>query len=295
MVKASTIYRTMTIIAAVVFTFGALAQGAWSQSPSKNLILVKGIIVGGGLIEKWGKEFQGSATPGRSVLFQPCMNDEALQAIIDGQASMALTARKMTPEEDRRASEKGVKLVGQLVGYAGPAVITCTRNPVNELTVDQVSQIFGGRCASWKQVGGPDEPIRVLVKNPGASEAAKMFRKFVLRGETFSPHGVILSSFATTAHIVSRAKDLPVGFMPSSVLDTWLQVHKHGDIKVLALKKVADAPGVMPSLKTFQDHSYPVSVVLYLYWNQATTNPASRAFAEFCAGKGAKALSSSER
>lgn len=50
------------------------------------------------------------------------------------------------------------------------AVITHSTNPVADLSTEQLRGVFGGAIANWKQLGGPDEPIIVVVpgKNTGA-------------------------------------------------------------------------------------------------------------------------------
>ena len=42
------------------------------------------------------------------------------------------------------------------------AIITGTRNKINELSLEELAKIFTGDFARWSEVGGPDEPIIVL-------------------------------------------------------------------------------------------------------------------------------------
>src|SRR6185437_2369141 len=55
--------------------------------------------------------------------------------------------------------------------------VTCVTN----LSTDQMTQIWTGAVTNWKDVGGPDEPI-VLVLRPASSGTRATFKKIVLGG-----------------------------------------------------------------------------------------------------------------
>lgn len=43
-------------------------------------------------------------------------------------------------------------------------ILTNKRNPVRNLSVKQVQQLFSGKLTNWKQVGGRDEPVVVVTR-----------------------------------------------------------------------------------------------------------------------------------
>lgn len=62
------------------------------------------------------------------------------------------------------------------------AVIINAQCPIEGLNKNQMRGIFAGRIKNWKEVGGPDEPITVIV--PGENTAAhKNFHRMAMEGE----------------------------------------------------------------------------------------------------------------
>ena len=87
--------------------------------------------------------------------------DATFSALIDKSADIALTTRRITAAEDQLAKSKGLELTGRVIGHGGIVIITAARNPLNELTVEQVQKIFTGKYSNWNELGGTDEPITV--------------------------------------------------------------------------------------------------------------------------------------
>ncbi|MDO5853364.1 MAG: substrate-binding domain-containing protein [Thermoplasmata archaeon] len=58
-------------------------------------------------------------------------------------------------------------LVDHTIGHDGVAVV-CNIEGVSNLTLEQVAKIFSGEYTNWSQVGGPDETIRVIIREDGS-------------------------------------------------------------------------------------------------------------------------------
>jgi phosphate transport system substrate-binding protein len=84
------------------------------------------------------------------------------------------------------------------------AVIISSRCPVESLTIEQLRGVFGGGITNWKEVGGPDEPIVVIV--PGEETAAyKNFRSMAMEGRE-----IIYSLMsARSTMVINAAKNIP--------------------------------------------------------------------------------------
>lgn len=102
----------------------------------------------------------------------------ATRGIVDvaaGKADMGGSCRHIL----LRKEEGGVKLVP--VGWDALAVITNKSNPVGNLTLEQVKQIFSGLIINWKQVGGPDREIQVIARRGRISGVGRMARELVFK------------------------------------------------------------------------------------------------------------------
>jgi len=88
--------------------------------------------------------------------------DVGIAALTKGTIDVAAATRDFYPEELRKFVAKyGHEPVATLIGYEGVSIYLHPRNRVHELSIEQLGDIFSGKIASWKEVGGDDAPIHV--------------------------------------------------------------------------------------------------------------------------------------
>ena len=83
----------------------------------------------------------------------------AYKNIITGKADVALIARKPSQKELKLATENGVELVATPAARDGFVFMTHYNNPVDNLTADQITDIYTGKITNWKAVGGTERKI----------------------------------------------------------------------------------------------------------------------------------------
>ena len=98
--------------------------------------------------------------------------DDGMEALIEGEADVAMASRKITVHESEAAKLKGLQLDEHLVGYGGIVIVTCKQNPVNELSIDQVRKILTGEIVNWKDINGKDQAIIVFKSGEKSSRHA---------------------------------------------------------------------------------------------------------------------------
>ncbi len=141
------------------------------------------------------------------------------------------------------------------------AVIVNPSNPVNQLTLQQISDIYSGKYTNWSQVGGDDRPI-VRLSREVNSGTHVYFRDEVIRlGDKnnktlFATNTLLLPS---SEGIVSEVRQNPnaigydgLGYVPA-------------DLKVIAVAVDASGPYVLPSAETANNKTYPIARDLYMY------------------------------
>jgi len=102
-----------------------------------------------------------------------------IEDIASGKADMGGTCRHML----LRPEERGVKLVA--VGWDALTIITHRSNPVENLTVKQIQDIFSGKVTNWSQVGGPNQAIKVLETESKISGVGRMVRELLFKNPEF--------------------------------------------------------------------------------------------------------------
>jgi phosphate transport system substrate-binding protein len=184
-----------------------------------------------------------------------------IAALINGTVDMANASRQIKPEERAQAEANGVQPVEFVVAGDAIAVVVHPSNPVDRLTIPQLSDVFSGKIINWREVGGEDRPI-VLLSRESNSGTHVFFLEHVVRQEQednhtlFSPDTLLMpSSEGISAEI--RQNPNAVGYDGLGYVTP--------DQKVVAVASTSDGPYVMPTVETVKSGSYPIARNLYIY------------------------------
>jgi phosphate transport system substrate-binding protein len=150
-----------------------------------------------------------------------------------------------------RPTEYKVALDGLSV-YVGP------ENPVKELTVAQVGDIFTGKITNWKEIGGPDAPITVYSRE-NSSGTYEFFKEHILKGQDFVASAQTMPGTAAIVQAVVKDKN-GIGYGGAAY---------GGSCKLLAIKKTDDSPAMAPTEENVVNGTYPIWRYLYVYVNPA--------------------------
>jgi phosphate transport system substrate-binding protein len=270
--------RTLAIVFIISFALASIAVPAsYAQDANNKALRVKGAVMGSNEIQSWAEEFM-RLNPNVRVVVAGSSAGKGFRDLIEGNTDVAMASRVILPEEQKKAEGKGLKLENALVGYSGMAVLTSPKNPVNDLTLDQLRHIFTGEYSNWKQVGGPDVPIRALTRRIPESGGAVFFMKEVLHNQPYGAGVVMTDSWSAIVKVCATANDLPIGIGPAA--------GAKAGVKVLAVKKDENSPSIMPTADTLKDRSYPIINSISLYWDGQSQDNRIKKFVDFCAGKG---------
>jgi phosphate transport system substrate-binding protein len=127
---------------------------------------------------------------------------QGLLALIQGKTKVSASSESLTDavESAMKAAEKSneeVKIPANLIFHEVKKdriiPIINKSNPISSLTWKQMKNIHTGKITNWKELGGPDLPIRVVTSHTGSATRA-MFQKFVMDGEPYLPEAVAVHS-----------------------------------------------------------------------------------------------------
>jgi phosphate transport system substrate-binding protein len=264
---------------AVIMLFQALLVVPESK-PQDNLqpaLRVNGAAMAANDVELWTKSYM-ELNPDMKVVVTGTSAGKGFEALVEGQADLALMSREVSADEEKKAAAKGLKFTSKLIGYSGLAVITSPRNAVSELTFEQLKKIFLGEYTNWKQVGGPDAPIRYFTRRVPESGGAVYFQQEVLNSKPFGPNATFTENWTSIARICGSATDFPIGIVPAVLA-------KEG-VKVLAVKKDENLAAVAASPDTVRDRSYPLIVPIKILWNSQSQDDRIEKVVNFYAATG---------
>ncbi|MFN2243325.1 MAG: PstS family phosphate ABC transporter substrate-binding protein, partial [Anaerolineae bacterium] len=164
-------------------------------------------------------------------------------------------------EERSEAEANGIEPVEHVVAGDAIAVVVHPSNPVQGLTIPQLSDIYTGKVTNWSEVGGEDRPIVLLSRESNSGTHVYFLEEVVRQGDEdsdalFSPNTLLLpSSEGISAEV--RQNPNAIGYDGLGYVTD--------DQKVLGVAPDAGEPYVTPSVDTVKDGSYPIARGLYIY------------------------------
>jgi len=208
----------------------------------------------------WAEQYQG-LNPAIRISVTGGGSGTGIAALINGTVDVANASRQISADELKQAEAKGIHPVEFVVARDAIAVIVNPENPVGQLTLQQVSDIYSGRYNNWRELGGDDRPIVRLSRETNSGTHVYFLENVIRLGDKnnktlFTTNTLLLPS---SEGIVAELRDNPnaigydgLGYVPK-------------DLKVIALAKLAGAPYILPSVATVNDKTYPVARDLYMY------------------------------
>lgn len=204
------------------------------------------------MAQVWAEEFMGQ-NPDVMISVKGGGSGTGIASMINGTVDFANASRAIKDTEIEEAEANGIDPMEHKVSLDGIAVVVNPDNPVTELTMDQLGQIFRGEITNWSDVGGDDAEIVVLSRD-SSSGTYEFFKETVVdpeeAGNEYSADALLLPS---NSAIVEETANNPqaIGYCGVGYLND--------TISVVAVD------GVQASVETAADGSYPISRYLYMY------------------------------
>lgn len=193
-----------------------------------------------------------------------------IAALINGTVDIANASRQMKEDEIAAAQANGIEPMEFTVAIDALAIIVNPANPVSELTIDQLADIYTGRITNWREVGGNDAPIVLLSRETNSGTHVYFLEEVVRKGKSdnkdiFAPQTLLMpSSVGITSEL--RRNPNAIGYDGFGYVDP---AHE----KLIAVAADASLPYVLPSVESGADGSYPIARGLYIYTAGAPTGP----------------------
>jgi phosphate transport system substrate-binding protein len=184
-----------------------------------------------------------------------------IASLINGTIQIANASREMSAEEIADAKTRGIDPFRFTVALDGIAVVVNRENPVDRLTIGQISDIYTGKITNWREVGGEDRPIVLLSRESNSGTYVYFLENVIRRGD---PKSTALFSAETLLMPSSEGIGVEVRQNPNAIgYDGLGYVTK--EQKVIAVARGGNGPFVLPSAVTVIEGSYPIARPLFMY------------------------------
>lgn len=208
----------------------------------------------------WAEAYQGKH-PDVSIAVTGGGSGTGIAALINKTVDIANASREIKAEESAEAQANGVDPIEHIIARDAIAVIVNPENPISELTLQQISDIYSGKINNWSEIGGEDRPIVRLSRETNSGTHVYFLETVLRLGDSesktlFSTDTLLLPS---SEGIIAEVRQNPnaigydgLGYVPD-------------DLKMIAIATEEGGAYVLPSSKTVDNKTYPIARDLYMY------------------------------
>lgn len=202
-----------------------------------------------------------------------------IAALINGTVDIANCSRKIEPEELERARQNtGQEPMEYIVGYDALAVYVHKNNPMTEITIEQLAEIYGenGKITRWSQMGvtlpgGVSDDI-ILISRQSNSGTYHYFREAILgKGHDFRLGTRDLHGSKDVVELIAKTPGA-IGYSGMG--------YAMPEVKMLRIARKAGEPAIAPTVENTMSHAYPISRPLIMY-SLGTPSPALQKYLDW--------------
>ena len=199
--------RLHVLILSLVVSFGV--HGGCARGTAQRGVVVAGSTSMQPFADHWAEVYM-KEHPGRVINVQGGGSSAGIQAAREGAADIGMSSRELKPEEK--------DLLEVMVAWDGLAVIVHPSNPVEELSVEHVQEIFVGTITHWATVGGFNRPITVVTREEGSGTRGA-FQEMVMKTSRISRRAIVQDSNGTVREIVAHDPE-SIGYISLGLVDS---------------------------------------------------------------------------
>ena len=233
-----------------------------SETAKTQTIQNKGSDTMVNLAQAWAEEYKKVA-PDVNVEVSGGGSGVGIAALEKGTIDIANASRNMKPEEVEAAKKNTGKAPKEfIVGYDGLAIYVHKDNPLNEITLDQIAQIYmeGGALTKWSDLGvtipgaSGDEIVRV--SRQSSSGTYEFLREHVLHNKDYKLGSRDMNGSKEVVELVSSTRTA-IGYSGMG--------YATPAVKMLKVKKTASDPAFEPNVANTLAKTYPIARSLQVY------------------------------
>lgn len=206
------------------------------------------------LNQRWAESWM-KKTPNKRVQVTGGGSGTGIAALINGTTDIAASSRSLKDIEIRKIQSRFQSSVIEIANSKdGIGVYISESNPVKELTLDQIKDIFTGKINNWKDVGGKDAKI-IRYSRESNSGTYLFFKENVLKRLDYAADSQNMPGTAAVINAVSKDPN-GIGYGGAAYAS---------GVKMVFVKKDPNTPGYQASEENVASGKYPVSRNLYYY------------------------------
>jgi len=180
---------------------------------------------------------------------------EAKAALFAAEADLAVITTELEPEERAAAIRGKLELEGYRFARDAVVMVANAANPVENVSLDRLRQVYGGEVTNWEALGGERGPIEVVVQDP-ASDVTEFVVREILGGVPIRVNAIYARNDSAVVAEVRR-NPRALGYVTLSA--------PTADVSVLRVSPLTGLSYWKPDLEAVYRDEYPLTRFFSLY------------------------------
>lgn len=234
----------------------ACSQKSDSQtegSTSSSSITIKGSDTTLPISQKLAEQYM-LENSGETLIVTGGGSGVGISSLMAETTDIAQSSRKIKFDEVLKIEDAGKSIEEIVIAYDAMAIVVHPENKVNDLTRQQLEDIFTGKIQNWSELGGDDLKI-IPYSRETSSGTYEFFKESVLKDKNYV-NGIM--SMPATGAIIQSVNQTPgaIGYVGLAYLNE--------DVKAINVSYDGEN-FVQPSIENAKNNTYPVVRPLYFY------------------------------
>ena len=178
----------------------------------------------------------------------------AYMSLMEGKSDVIIVSRDISRNEQVSSEELGVKLETAPLAVDAMVFIVNPKNPVQNLTADQIRKIYTGEITNWKEVGGKDHEIHPYTRNADSGSQEKM-ETLVMEDLTMKVWPELVGSVMMSPYYSIESDEWGIAYTPyyycTAMVRDLLQVN------------MLSIDGIAPCKESLRKNTYPFVSNIY--------------------------------
>jgi phosphate transport system substrate-binding protein len=216
------------------------------------------------IVQSWAEQYMRTK-PACKIVVIGGGTQRGYKAILDGTADVAMASGALPEDLAADVKRQQINLRYTTVGYEVVVPVVHPSNPLNDISIRQLKDVFSGRITQWQELNGNNLGIVPFI-GPPSGGITETWKRLILGDDaTYTPAGVVASS-------AERARQ--VALEPRAI--SFLPINEMRKQKLKPLK----VNGVPANAQTIREGRFPLRGELMLV-EVGKSTAAAREFVKF--------------
>ncbi len=227
-----------------------LSLGLAAPALASNEVKINGSTTVLPVVQKAAEAYM-EANPDVTLAISGGGSGNGIKAIIDNLCNIAMASRDIKSSEVKLAESKNIKPIRHVVAIDALIPVVHPSNPVKNLTVAQLADIYMGKVKNWEEFGGPDSKI-VIISRDTSSGTYETWQEKILGKKRVTPAALLQASNGAVVQAVAKNKNA-IGYIGYGYVD--------------ASTKPVEVDGFAATAENALSGKWPIARELYLFTN----------------------------